>query len=98
MKTLSISEVRNNFTSVISDISHSHEIVVIERYGKPVASIIPFKPESLKKNLYPLRNSEIVISEDFDNPMPELWSELAVAEESAAYLPGKRKTKKKIRS
>ena len=98
MKTLSISEVRNNFTSVISDISHSHEIVVIERYGKPVASIIPFKPDSVNKNLYPLRDSEIVISKDFNNPMPELWSELAVAEASTAYLPKKRKTKKNIRS
>ena len=69
MKTLSISEVRNNFTSVISDISHSHEMVVIERYGKPVASIIPLKPESVNKNLYPLRNSQITISDDFDTPL-----------------------------
>ncbi len=98
MKTLSISEVRNNFTSVISDISHSHEIVVIERYGKPVASIIPFKPESVSKCRYPLRNSQVTISDDFDTPLPELWSELAVAEKAAPYISEKQKTKKNIHS
>lgn len=98
MKTLSISEVRNNFTSVISDISHSHEIVVIERYGKPVASIIPFKAESIKKNLYPLRNSQIKLADDFDEPLPELWNELAVAEQSTTYIAEKHKTKKNTQS
>lgn len=98
MKTLSISEVRNNFTSVISDISHSHEMVVIERYGKPIASIIPFKQESANENLYPLRNSKITVSEDFDKPMPDLWKEVAVAEESTKYISKKHKIKKNIRS
>ena len=67
-------------------------MVVIERYGKPVASIIPFKSESTKENLYPLRNTKIAVSNDFDEPMPELWKELAVAEDSASYSTGKNKT------
>ncbi len=85
MKTLSISEARNNFTSVISDISHTHEMVVIERYGKPVVTIIPFKTESTSENLHPLRGIQISISDNFDEPQPELWKELAVAEESVPY-------------
>jgi len=71
MKIISISEALNNLTSIISDITHSHEIVVIERYGKPVASIIPFKPESTCKNKYPLRGTQITVSDDFDEPLPQ---------------------------
>ena len=91
MKTLSISEARNNFTSIISDISHTHEMVVIERYGKPVATIIPFKAESTNKDRYPLRGTQISISDDFDDPQPELWKELAVAEKPASYTTKTRK-------
>jgi len=98
MKTLSISEARNNFTSVISDIAHSHEMVVIERYGKPVASIIPFKPESTSQNQYPLRGTQITVSEDFDESLPELWKELAVAEKPESYTAEKRNSKKNSHS
>jgi len=91
MKTISISEARNNFTSVISDISHSHEPVIIERYGKPVATIIPFSQESTKANIYPLRGTHVELSDDFDEPAPQLWKELAVAENSETYTSEKTK-------
>ena len=69
-------------------------MVVIERYGKPVATIIPFKTESTSKTLYPLRGKQISISDDFDEPLPELWKELAVAEKRASYTTRKEKPAK----
>jgi hypothetical protein len=35
------------------------------------------KGESIPKKTYPLRGLPITISDDFDEPMPELWEALA---------------------
>jgi prevent-host-death family protein len=82
---LSISDARNHLPSIIDEVSHTNEPVVIERYGKPVARIIPFTPEKRDPTRYPLRGQPCSVSLDFDEPMPELWNALAVAEEPTNY-------------
>jgi len=87
VKTLSISEARNHLPTVIDDVTRSNEPVVIERYGKPVATIAPFAAPESTANPYPLRGQPYTIAPDFDEPMLEIWQALAVAEEHAEYLP-----------
>ena len=36
-----------------------------------------YKIENVSRSTYPLRDLPIVISDDFDEPMPELWETLA---------------------
>ena len=83
MKTLSISDVRNRLPAVIDDVVQSNETVVVTRYGKPVASIVPFKGKRSRETRYPLRGHPITVADDFDRPTPELWR--AVAEEQGEY-------------
>ena len=73
MKTLKISEVRQQLPALLKLIEKARESIMITRYGKPVASIIPFSGEATERNQYPLRGMPITISEDFDEPMPDLW-------------------------
>jgi prevent-host-death family protein len=74
MKTLNISDVRNSLPSVIEEVVQSNEMVVVTRYGKPIAKIVPFKNEEKLASPYPLRGKPIKMAEDFDEPMPELWN------------------------
>ena len=85
MKTLSISDVRNHLPSVIDEMVQTNEPVVVERYGKPVASIVPFTAEKQGQERYPLRGQPCYIAPDFDEPMPDLWQANAVAEEHEEY-------------
>ena len=74
MKTHSISDLRNHLPSVIDDVTRTNEPVIIERYGKPVASIIPFKDETSTQSHHPLRGQSISVASDFDDPIPDLWN------------------------
>lgn len=74
MKTLNISDVRNSLPSVIEEVVQSNEVVVVTRYGKPIAKIVPFRNEGNHKSSYPLRGKPIKMADDFDEPEPELWN------------------------
>ena len=73
MKTLNISDVRNSLPSVIEEVAQSNETVVVTRYGKPIARIVPFRSEEDQRSRYPLRDKPIKMADDFDDPMPGLW-------------------------
>ena len=85
MKTLNISDVRNHLPSIINEMTNTNEPVVVERYGKPVARMIPFTAEKCDPARYPLRGKPCSVAPDFDEPMPELWDALAVAEKRTEY-------------
>ncbi len=91
MKTLSISEIRKHLPEVIDSVLASNEGVVITRHGQPVACVQPFQEKESGKDRYPLRETPIRIAKDFDDPIPDLWNALAVAEEKATYTSSKRK-------
>ena len=74
MKTLNTSDVRNSLPSVIEEVVQFNQIVVVTRYGKPVARIVPFRSDEDRTSCYTLRDKPIKIAEDFDEPMPELWN------------------------
>lgn len=92
MKTMSISEARNHLPAIVEDIAHSHEALVITRYGTPQATLVPYEETGVEKSRYPLRGHPITVAEEFDQPMPYLWDALAVAEERAEYTTDKPKT------
>lgn len=78
MKSLSLSEARNELPSLVERVAEFHEIVVITRHGKPMAQIGPVAlgKKKAKKDLYPLRGVPFRMSDDFNEPMPELWDAL----------------------
>ena len=89
MKTISISDARNHLPSIIDDVMSTHEQVVVIRYGAPTVVIMPFRDRGSGANPYPLRGYPISVAKDFDEPMPDLWGALAVAEEPGACRVGK---------
>jgi len=85
MKTLNISEARNSLPSLVDAVVTTHAPVVLLRYGKPAAMLVPVQADDAKGNPYPLRKVPITVSDDFDAPTPGLWEALAVAETPSPY-------------
>ena len=89
--TMSVSQARNAFPQIVSEVAKSGVSVTVSRYGKPLAMIIPV-PDT-KTSAYPLRGMPLFIAEDFNAPLDHLWEALdendslgyKVAEESIPY-------------
>ncbi|MBN1193359.1 MAG: type II toxin-antitoxin system Phd/YefM family antitoxin [Coriobacteriia bacterium] len=71
MRTMTISEVRNALPRVLAQLRESHEPVTILRYGKAIAKIVPVEDTGEMK--YPLRGLPLGMTEDFNEPLPQLW-------------------------
>jgi antitoxin (DNA-binding transcriptional repressor) of toxin-antitoxin stability system len=85
MKALNISEARNSLPALVASVSATHAPVVLLRYGKPAAMIVPVLAEDAEDDPYPLRKVPITVADDFDAPTPGLWEALAVAEMPTPY-------------
>jgi prevent-host-death family protein len=71
VKQLNLSEVRKDLPGLVDEVIETKEDIVITRRGKPVAKIVPFSEDDV--NRYPLRGLGVWMSDDFNEPMTELW-------------------------
>lgn len=71
MKTISASNFKTHCLSLLDELAKTHEIIVVTKYGKPVARIIPYS-NSDKKDENPLKDS-IVFEKDIVNPIDIEW-------------------------
>ena len=56
MKTIPVGKFKTHCLSLLSQVAKAHETLVITRYGKPVARVIPYaSTPGLEEN--PLKNS-----------------------------------------
>lgn len=93
MLTLNLAEARNRFSGLVDDVHASGNGVVIARYGRPVAMIVPYSPPPEKPDSHPLRGLPYRMSDDFDDPMPGLAA--AVAESGPGFGAGRPSRKRR---
>jgi prevent-host-death family protein len=76
MKYLNIQETDSTLTSLLDEVTATQAEIILTRNGIPIARIVPCETEQKTTQHYPLRGMPIMISEDFDDSMPELWEAL----------------------
>ncbi|MEH2303938.1 type II toxin-antitoxin system Phd/YefM family antitoxin [Nostoc sp.] len=76
MKYLNIQDTDSTLTALLNEVTATQTEVVVTRDGIPVARIVPWQAKQTSTHHYPLRGMPIVIAEDFDESMPELWEAL----------------------
>jgi prevent-host-death family protein len=74
-KTLSVSEARKHLPALLDEVSRTGQPLTITRRGQPIARIMPCLPDDDRLK-YPLRGLGIWVSDDFDEPMDEIWEGL----------------------
>lgn len=85
MKTLNISEARNALPTLVESVASTRTPVVLLRYGKPAAMMVPIETEREQTNPYPLRGVPITVADDFDAPLAHLWEACKVAGTAESY-------------
>lgn len=71
MKTVSAGNFKTHCLSLINEVVQSRSIVVVTKYGKPVAKLVPFDT-SKDINDKPLRGSVTFLG-DVISPIDEAW-------------------------
>lgn len=69
--TVTSTEAKNRLNALLADIERTGQSVTITNHGRPVAKLVPVTPVPRKFGQLP----NLMISNDFDEPLPE--SELA---------------------
>ena len=80
MKTLNISDARNTLPALVESVSVTRVPVMLLRYGKPAAMLVPVVDQATQANPYPLRGLALSASADFDAPLSDLWEACDAAE------------------
>ena len=78
MRQSNLSEARRLLPRLVDEVRRSGKSIQLTRHGKPVAMLSacpPPKKSSVDPD-FPLRGLGFEISDDFDEPMTELWEAL----------------------
>ena len=67
--TLNLYEAKTQLSSLVDKAAAGDEIVIAKN-GKPLAKLVPFKPQTLRKP--GKHKGKIWMSRDFDAPMPDV--------------------------
>ncbi len=74
VREMSVSETRKRLLTLVEEIAGSRDDVVITKRGKPIARLVACAPERPKR--HPLRGRKIWVSDDFNEPMDDIWEAL----------------------
>jgi len=71
MKTIPAGQFKTHCLSLLSEVAKTHETLVITKYGKPVARVLPIVGTSESAE-NPLKNS-IIFEKDLIEPIDVVW-------------------------
>lgn len=74
MKTIPLGEFKTRCLSLLNEVAKAHETLVLTKYGKPVARVVPYTPPS-SPGENPLKDS-IVFEKDLVKPVRVTWDAL----------------------
>jgi prevent-host-death family protein len=69
MEVVSVREARRRLSRFVERAAAGEE-VVISRYGRPVARLVPFAPREKRRTFGRMRG-KIMVADDFDAPLPD---------------------------
>jgi prevent-host-death family protein len=67
-RTVNIHEAKTHLSRLLERVAHGEDIV-IARAGKPVARLVPIRPQQARP--LGIDAGQVVVSDDFDAPLPD---------------------------
>lgn len=71
MQITNISEAKSSLSSLIAQVEKGRK-VIIGKAGKPVAMLVPYRPDTSPRKLGGTWSGKVKMAEDFDTRPPEL--------------------------
>ena len=73
MKVVPAGKFKTHCLALLDEVGQTHETIVVTKYGKPVARVVPYTLSESAEN--PLKNS-VVFEEDLVSPIDVEWDAL----------------------
>ena len=73
MKTIPAGQFKTHCLSLLDEVAMTHEVLVVTKYGKPVAQLVPIT-QDISQSENPLKNS-IVFEKDIVSPIDVKWEQ-----------------------
>lgn len=71
MTTIGLAEAKSKLSELVDQVERGEE-VVISRYGKAVAKIVPVEPPKIDRSgIFGCMRGKMWVADDFDAPLPE---------------------------
>ena len=75
-KLMSLTDVRQRLPAIVDEVIATRRAIVITRHGRPVAQVSPYTATDSASSRYALRDVQLEIPEDFDEPLEAQWEAL----------------------
>jgi prevent-host-death family protein len=73
IREVAASELKNSWHLYLDRVSQAHEEVVITRYGKPVAKLVPYEAEEGERGIFGSLAGTVKVHGDIIEPTGEEW-------------------------
>lgn len=70
---ISIEKFQTKYLKLMDDIQKYHSEIIITKFGKPIAKLIPIVDEQAEKSLFGYMKDSVLIHEDILEPIGENW-------------------------
>ena len=70
---VSIENFKTEYLKLIEDAQKFHSEIIITKFGKPIAKIIPMSNEQSKRSLFGYMKDSVIIHRDILEPTGESW-------------------------
>ena len=70
---ISIENFQIEYSKLMDDIQKFHSEIIITKFGKPIAKLIPIVDEQAGKSLFGYMKNSVLINEDILEPIGENW-------------------------
>jgi antitoxin (DNA-binding transcriptional repressor) of toxin-antitoxin stability system len=70
---ISIEKFQTTYLKLIEDIQKYHSEIIITKFGKPIAKLMPIVDEQAEKPLFGYMKDFVLIHEDILEPIGENW-------------------------
>lgn len=73
---VNVHDLKTNYSKYLEQVMNGQEIT-LGKHGKPVAKLVALSPAAMKPRKLGSLKGKMWISEDFNEPMPELYNQIA---------------------
>lgn len=73
VREVSASELKNAWHMYLDRVGQAHEEVVITRYGKPVAKLVPYEAVEGAQGIFGSLAGTVTVHDDIIAPTGEVW-------------------------
>jgi prevent-host-death family protein len=73
VKEVAASDLKNDWYAYLDEVSQARTEIVLTRYGKPIAKLVPFDGENESRPVFGSMKGTVTVVGDIIKPVADVW-------------------------